>query len=286
MKKRGVISIAIGGLLALMVFAPCAMAGTQQDPEITDLEGDAAMPESQRCDILSVWFWGETETSFNITIQLKSLSDMFEMTNTFFCRVYFHFNGCSYNTDCQMSENSILPFHTYYMWVDSNKQISIPINGTFNFENSTITWIVPIDLISGFGPGKTLRETHADAWMNIDTFVPVIYYSLHVGFVPGDYAPGGNSVEETIQGVAGEVKYGKDYTYLPTNMTTNETSSAVETKQAKEDLKTQENVDVKSVPGFGAAAIFACISTALLRKKTNSVPIFSSFSTLLPSKLN
>lgn len=267
MKKRGGISALVGGILALMLFAPCAIAGTEQDPEITDPEGDAALPESQRCDILSVWFWGETETSFNITIHLKSLNDIFETTNTFYCRVYFDYGNYIYNTDCLISEDStIWPFHTWYalMKSDGNTGEALRINGTLNFEKSTITWIVPIDIIDGFGVGKTLENNHADAWMNIDLFVPVINYGLHIGFVPGDIAPGGSSIDAII---TGEQEYGRDYTYLSTNNKTNETAQIAEINEVRTDLKDKETESTNALPGFELTFVFLGLAAILIFKR-------------------
>lgn len=67
--------LAIAALLGLALL-PATLAGSEAEPEVTDAEGDCALPYgASYLDVVAVWIESETETSFVVATKLAAFDE-------------------------------------------------------------------------------------------------------------------------------------------------------------------------------------------------------------------
>ena len=101
-------AIAVTGLMLLVVSLIPAqvLAGTSEQPEITDTSGDSTSGKKSR-DIIAVWFDGETNVTFNITMNITALdsytgiSDIQNIPTTEY-ETYFRAKDKNYAAVCKV----------------------------------------------------------------------------------------------------------------------------------------------------------------------------------------
>lgn len=63
-------------IFLVLCFAPGAIAGTQEAPEMTDAEGDCAFPPgNEYMDLTAAWISDETATDFNVNVAIAKFND-------------------------------------------------------------------------------------------------------------------------------------------------------------------------------------------------------------------
>ncbi len=226
-----------------LAFMPQVKAGSEQDPEITDTEGDVPIPT---LDVISAWFDNENSTHFNFSMKLKQLSGIeyenlyladFEPSPSdgYFYEIRFYFelwiNG--YEPTCiflrgEAGQN--VGFHEYIC----------DLNFTYNVEKGVITVRIPK---AGL-PESTVKLTNSVA-------MACTGISAGIGAWPEiDRAP--------------DEGYGRDYEF-----TVKEKISDSNQTNQTQLLTTPEEPKPNFIPGFEGIALIAGIAIVsyLMRKR-------------------
>lgn len=229
MKFRGTPIICAGVLiLALsMAFLPNVDAGTQNDPEIADDEGDSQVSVSCT-DIVSVWFGNETNAAVDATIKLKDLAD--GLLPLGFCQLSIDFNDSPKGTSFYGAEANFYVTESgtsvkYELTLnDENIYVILcSIDGKIDFEENTITMTIPKAKASC---DRALYKVRADS---------------HWG--PALNIVGYGGTNRLVGDVAPDEGYGRDYNFLfqkPLKNASDENATA----------GTEQNGAPHSVPGF------------------------------------
>lgn len=139
-------------------------AGSQEDPEIKDSEGDAVPPDN-RYDILAVWFDNETPQSFDAVIQVKNLRGPLETTNS-----------AKYRIDLFQAEKS----PDKKMW-SYHVDINIPVNTVTCNENVSFSLTNSSgEAGAGVGTGEGTPIQGSIDWESgrMRVLIPIVYIKM------------------------------------------------------------------------------------------------------------
>jgi hypothetical protein len=158
----------VGMLMCMMLTATLlptiALAGDEENPEITDTEGDA----SGNIDTKSVWFFEASEEPEYLFVCMKiNEPKLYKIQQTF--AVFWEYNDKLYS--CGM----FIGLHIlgYEFW-DAGEYINsaphggpnyfVIDKGTYNTTTGIITWKVPKDIIGNPTSGDVLTKTWSNAF--------------------------------------------------------------------------------------------------------------------------
>lgn len=180
--------------LAAVSVAPRASAGNEEDPEVTDAEGDAeiyiwpaieipAPGISDLVDVLRIWVCNETDEMIRIVMQVKNLSSEVQTTSSDI-RYYTSFVIDKYiYTVGAFGELSVegmyygLYYYPYPREPDDEGSDWFDIMGKADLDNNTVTFFIPKNLLHYPMCGSSLNIDYADS---------VIVFSSPVGIVGGE----------------------------------------------------------------------------------------------------
>jgi hypothetical protein len=206
-KMKLVMGLAAFAFCAMMLM-PCALAGTEQDPEIQDGEGDAGIKPSadqvipiSGTDIIKAWFEETNETHFRVCMSVKDLdkAQSFFTVQTlpfeipvyesdkigFGCRMLYsvfwkfrnmEFEACSWHVNLQDAEQDCFVFRLYV----GDIKTEIQPTGAWDASGGKITWDIDKRCISCADDGvynekympsvmNSLTSLHASVEWNIYT---------------------------------------------------------------------------------------------------------------------
>lgn len=148
--------------LISIIFSSTIYAGDEKNPEIQDETGDAF----GYIDIESVWFYEKQEEPNILYICMK----IFNSSETLFQQtfaVFWSYKNVKYAAGLHLG-------FSFDEWMKFNSGISRRrdldynrINGTYDFENGTITWMVPKAFIGNPEEGDILTDTWSNAFRRL-----------------------------------------------------------------------------------------------------------------------
>lgn len=171
MKKTNlIIYLSVICLILIMnvFFSQFAIAGTEEEPEITDQEDDTddqPGDNNEHLDIVAGWFFDETATEFKIAIQIKNIAEYESDTDYVF---RWHYNDTEYFAMLDVEED----LNFYYGRIisdgaNTNYQIDGETTGSGEIgERAKIIITVPKEGVGSPEKGESLEdpniETHRE----------------------------------------------------------------------------------------------------------------------------
>jgi len=194
-------------LFSTTLLPTTALAGDEENPEITDTSGDAF----GNIDINSVWFWEKSEDPGHLFVFLKINEPKLNKIQQTFA-VFWEYNGKIYA--CGM----FIGLHLlgYEFW-DAGQYINrapgggpdyhVIDNGTYDTSTGNITWRVPKEIIGDPNPGDVLTKTWSNAFQRYG-FLGLIGFSRPIIEILFEVLLG-NSLWDNAPNESNE--YGLDY---------------------------------------------------------------------------
>ncbi|MDG6219189.1 MAG: hypothetical protein QCI00_07090, partial [Candidatus Thermoplasmatota archaeon] len=157
MKKLSTLFVCM--LMIVTILPSTAMAGDEENPEITDDTGDAF----GYIDIVSIWFYEQQETPEFLYVSMKiNEPSEFKFQQTF--AVFWRYNSIRYACSLHMGF-SLTQWKHFTAGKDDNKEVEhIDINGTYHVDSGIITWIIPKVYIGDPQHGDVLTNTWSNAF--------------------------------------------------------------------------------------------------------------------------
>ena len=141
-------------LLIITIIPISAIAGDEQNPEIEDKQGDMF----KQIDMVSIWFFEDINNPDYLYLSFK-MKDL--VTNTHIFEAIYAVHWKFYENYYAASLN-VLPSHiSNFLTGRANDKCNdyesyVICNGTYNVDNSIITWEILKDAIGNPKPGDTL----------------------------------------------------------------------------------------------------------------------------------
>jgi hypothetical protein len=222
-------------LVLSMAFFPNVAAGTQNDPEISDAEGDSKI-DFPCIDILSVWFDNETDATIGVTIKLKDLDD--DVLPRGFCHYVVDFNDShggmghySAEASLRITESGVSVKYDL-AFSDGNVYLILSaINGKIDFDNNTISMTIPKKKASC---ERALYDVRAESkW---GPAVNILGY-------------GGSN--QLVMDLAPNDRYGRDYEFLFRKSLKNNTEeNTTASTEPVETISADDSAGGNTTPGF------------------------------------
>ena len=207
-RMRGkIVGIIIFMLLTTPLVSTTAIAGDEENPEITDSDDDAF----GNIDIKSVWFWEKSEEPDYLFVCMKiNEPKLYKIQQTF--AVFWEYNGTIYGCGTFIG----LYIIGWESWSAGEYINSAPgggpnyfeiDKGTYDKTTGIITWKIPKDILGNPNPGDILIKTWSNAFQRfgflglIGLSRPIIDQMAKIFF--------GNSLWDYAPDKSGE--YGLDY---------------------------------------------------------------------------
>jgi hypothetical protein len=206
---RGIFLVLAWLVVALAIFAaPFSCAGSESDPEMVDPTGDvmispgigvAPTPSmlADAVDIVKVWFHDETGDTISATMKMLDLNKLantdFDPQTDVMYIIRFHTSFSERNYELRADYSTKNWEYNLEIYESDNDGYAdyLPINGSADFYNSFVTFVVPLTLIENPLSGDRLTMMESTAQMVFPAY-PV--YSV-------DWASGSTG------------KYGREYTF-------------------------------------------------------------------------
>jgi len=157
--KNKIISILI---CTLFITSINAIAGNMNDPEITDVSGDAF----GYLDIDSVWFTeeGDNPDTLFVSMQINEPS-YWKFQQTF--AVFWEYDGVEYFCALHLGFNLGDEWTQYSAGKNRADDFHINLSGTYKISSGVITWEVPKEFIGEPGEDDVLTNTWSNAFRRL-----------------------------------------------------------------------------------------------------------------------
>ena len=173
MRKKLLGFVMASMFLVSLLFPLSITADDPDNPEITDRQFDVKLfgmfpgvpqPLVRHIDVVSAWFDEDSDNPDYLTICLKtrSLLGQTELFEALY-KVNWYFNQERYGVIIKIhTDGMFLGFQTYKDLGNDRYQTHF-CEGTYDVENSIITWVIPKQTIGDPNPGGFLTSTSACA---------------------------------------------------------------------------------------------------------------------------
>jgi hypothetical protein len=162
--RKKILGIFVCMLLITTILPITAMAGDEQNPEITDITGDAF----GYIDIKSVWFFENKETPEFLYVSMKiNEPKHFVPQQTF--AVFWTYNNIEYSVGLGVGF-SFVKWESFDVVIYDDQHHDaeiIPINGTYDIDTGIITCEIPKAIIGYPQTGDVLTHTWSNAFRRL-----------------------------------------------------------------------------------------------------------------------
>jgi hypothetical protein len=160
--RKKIIGVFVCMLLITTILPLSALAGDEENPEITDVAGDAF----GYIDINSVWFFEKEETPEFLFVSMK-INEPSKIVPQQTFAVFWTYNNieysCGLGVGFSFDDWQNFDVVKYY----DNKVEIIGINGTYNLETGIITCEIPKAIIGNPKTGDVLTDTWSNAFRRL-----------------------------------------------------------------------------------------------------------------------
>lgn len=209
MRKNVVVIIVMLSSLLMLPFA--ALAGDEENPEITDSSGDSF----GNIDINSIWFWEKSDDPDFLFVCMKiNKPNLYKIQQTF--AVFWEYEetiyACGMFIGLHILGWEIWDAGAYINSAPGGGPNYYPIDkGTYDTSTGIITWKIPKEIIGDPKPGDVLTKTWSNAFQRlgflglIGLTRPLIDQIAKIVFGNSlwDYAPN----EDNVYGLDYIIKY-------------------------------------------------------------------------------